>query len=1210
MKPIAPAPANLEPTEEVLKILEVYLEELEQGNRRQPEDLIAEHPDLAEPLRACLASLDLLHDAALSMRGLGAGARPAPKERLDQNRQLGDFKIRREVGRGGMGVVYEADQISLGRRVALKVLPTAAAMDAKQLQRFKIEAQAAAHLRHPNIVAVHAVGCEEGVHYYAMQFIDGQSLADWIRELRRLEGRDPVDLQMNVATPATNAQAPTEKSAAQQTRASSYAGIPALQPDAAFDSNRTMICRPYYSLRNPAFYQLVGQLGIQAAEALEHAHSHGVLHRDIKPANLLVDDRGNLWVTDFGLARFQDDVGLTMSGDLLGTIRYMSPEQALAKRGLVDHRADIYSLGVTLYELVTLDPAFVGRDRQELLRQIAFDEPTLPRRLNPEIPDDLEIILCKAIAKNPEDRYDSALALAEDLRRYLEDRPILAKRPTVLQRIGRQCKRHQQLVAVAVGVALLIAVGSAFASALVWRAKGQTEIALKAEADHRHRAEENLTLSLQTIEDLYLQVVERRFALNQQSEEDRRLLQKALDFYEKFARRNGDDQAARTQIAKAYRRVGDIYKKLGQHQEAVTAYGQAIYLLEMQSASRPYTADERWELATCHKQLSTVLAALGRSNEALQTMRVAMVMFEVLATSEPQHFDYRKELGDCHNALGQMYQKMGQGREAEKVIRQALVLDQKLADDFRDLSQGRYQLARTHHNHAQLLESAGRLKEAEAAYRKTLVVLEELAAIYPETPDYRFRLATSRSNLAGLLNITGKRAEAEDLYKEALEVQEKLVQETPRFFDGIRDLAVTQRSLATLLQDQGRMAEAEKYYRQSLRYLDKLARDFPMVPSYGQDLTVSLNNLGNFFMKNRQPMEAEKAFRQALDMLEQLTQSFREPEYRQELAACHNNLGLLYESLNRIKEAEKEYRDALATFDQLPRPTVALPDYQSNRGSTLGNLAKLLMECGQLEEARDLAYQAVELQSSALKANPQHQTFRSYLQKHYSVLGETLWRMRRHQEVAQVAAVWAGMKGEQWINCYEAAALLARCVVLAEQDMAYPGSDGKALAEGYSQHVRELLKRAQDRSRNEAGALRTLAWFHLTCPETRFRDAEQARLLAANAVMRQPRNGDNWNVLALALVRQGRSSQALSAARAAMELHEREESSDCFVLALAHWFCGNKSEACSSYLRGVSAQREHRLEEEDLLRLQSETAATLGMAFQPRSRKSEPLPID
>src|SRR5262249_51858348 len=159
------------------------------------------------------------------------------------------------------------------------------------------------------------------------------------------------------------------------------------------------------------------QLGVQAAEALDNAHQVGIIHRDIKPANLMADGRGHLWVTDFGLAQVRGDTRLTMTGDLVGTLRYMSPEQALAKRVVVDHRTDVYSLGATLYELLTLEPAFSGADRQELLRQIAFEEPRPPRRCNKAIPAELETIVLKALEKNPAERYLTARELAEDLKR-------------------------------------------------------------------------------------------------------------------------------------------------------------------------------------------------------------------------------------------------------------------------------------------------------------------------------------------------------------------------------------------------------------------------------------------------------------------------------------------------------------------------------------------------------------------------------------------------------------------------------------------------------------------------------------------------------------------------------------------------------------------------------------------------------------------------
>ena len=196
-------------------------------------------------------------------------------------------------------------------------------------------------------------------------------------------------------------------------------------------------------------------LGRQAALALEHAHQMGVVHRDIKPANLLLDAQGQLWVTDFGLAQVSGDAGITMTGEILGTLRYASPEQVQARRGVVDHRSDVYSLGATLYELLTLRRIFEGSDRNGLLRQIAEEEPRTPRSCEPAIPPELETIVLKAIGKEPVDRYDTAQELAEDLQRFLEDRPIVARRPAAVERLRKWARRHPSAVVSVVAVLLM-----------------------------------------------------------------------------------------------------------------------------------------------------------------------------------------------------------------------------------------------------------------------------------------------------------------------------------------------------------------------------------------------------------------------------------------------------------------------------------------------------------------------------------------------------------------------------------------------------------------------------------------------------------------------------------------------------------------------------------------------------------------------------------
>jgi serine/threonine protein kinase/Flp pilus assembly protein TadD len=377
-------------------VVDDFLERISRHEEPDVEEYALRYPHLATVLRQMLPALQAIRLSVAEHPCPAPGFTPP----IDPEGNLGDFRIVREIGRGGMGVVYEAVQISLGRRVALKVLPFAAALDSRQLQRFKNEAQAAAHLNHAHIVPVHAVGCERGVHYYAMQYIDGQTLAALIHGLRQMNG------------------------------STWQAG--------AFETAR--------SSRNSTVFHTLARLAVQAAQALEHAHGLGIVHRDIKPANLLVDVQHHLWVTDFGLARVQTDARLTSIGDVVGTLRYTSPEQALGQSVAVDHRTDVYSLGATLYELLTLEPAFDGRDRRELLRQIAFDEPMPPRRVNKAIPVELETIVLKAVAKDVAERYATAQEMADDLERFLKDEPILARRRTFLQRSRTWARRHRAVV--------------------------------------------------------------------------------------------------------------------------------------------------------------------------------------------------------------------------------------------------------------------------------------------------------------------------------------------------------------------------------------------------------------------------------------------------------------------------------------------------------------------------------------------------------------------------------------------------------------------------------------------------------------------------------------------------------------------------------------------------------------------------------------------
>ena len=412
-------------------IVEQYESLIRAGNAPTVEAFAAQHHEHAEKLLRVLPTVIALADLdqpSSDPNQPRVGQLSETKFNQLDTQTLGDFRLLRELGRGGMGVVYEAEQISLGRHVALKVFPFAALLDRRQLDRFRIEARAAAMLKHPNIVSVHFVGFERGVHFYAMELIEGCSLEQLVHAI----GRDDSSI-------LSNALADTGP-------------VAALTTARANDPN--------------AFFRSVARIGVQAANAIQSAHEMGIVHRDIKPSNLLLDQDGMLLVTDFGLARIQQDQGVTMTGDLVGTLRYMSPEQ-IAESKAVDFRSDVYSLGTTLFELIAGRPAYAAATKAALMQDILQGNARRLRNLAPNVPRDLETVINKAMAHNPNARYQNAKDLEQDLHRFQSGRPILARRTKSLEIAWRWSLRNRSkavLLALVTSILFALAIGGPLAA--------------------------------------------------------------------------------------------------------------------------------------------------------------------------------------------------------------------------------------------------------------------------------------------------------------------------------------------------------------------------------------------------------------------------------------------------------------------------------------------------------------------------------------------------------------------------------------------------------------------------------------------------------------------------------------------------------------------------------------------------------------------------
>jgi len=403
--------------EKLERIIGDYCERLDRGERLDAAAICAAHPDVAAELRARLAALRIVEHASEAELPQGT-----PE-------QIGDYRLLREIGRGGMGVVYEAEQGRLRRRVALKVLSLGITGTPHAVKRFQREARAAAALHHTNIVPVYDLDQHAGQWYYAMELVQGRALSSIVRELASRPSEEDLAQSVAVAAPRTRTDALTKTGTGER-----------------------------------AYFVRVAELFAGVADALEFAHQEGIVHRDVKPSNLLLDADGVLKIVDFGLARFDTEgPSMTVTGDLLGTPAYMSPEQAMAKRMGIDHRTDIYSLGATLYELVTLGPPFEAESLQQLCSQIMTKDPILPRRRNRHVPRDLETIVCKAMEKDRDKRYQTAREMARDLRLFADGGAIHARRIGPAGRAWRKVKRHKVRSALAASVLLFGAVGTVLA---------------------------------------------------------------------------------------------------------------------------------------------------------------------------------------------------------------------------------------------------------------------------------------------------------------------------------------------------------------------------------------------------------------------------------------------------------------------------------------------------------------------------------------------------------------------------------------------------------------------------------------------------------------------------------------------------------------------------------------------------------------------------
>jgi serine/threonine-protein kinase len=527
--------------------------------------------------------------------------------------------------------------------VALKVLPRTSAGDGSAQLRFQREAKAAARMHHTNIVPVFDVGQDGDYLYYAMQLIHGQGLDLVIGDLKRLRaqsGATPVvqdrATERSIAASlaagnferenlAPEGEADSKATATYEGSAPSSAVLPGQSELSAATSNRG------------AYFRGVAQIGVQTASALSYAHSRGIIHRDIKPGNLILDTTGNVWVTDFGLAKTGDG-GVTHTGDILGTVRYMSPERF---RGQCDVRADVYALGMTLYELLTLKAAYASRDRLKLIELIRETEAASPRSIDTRIPRDLETIVMKAIDKDPKRRYQSADEMAEDLQRFVNDEPIKARRVGTVERLGHWCRRNPTVASLTAAVLVLMAVGTAVST---WQAvvatRAQADLAAKNArlADEQARVQARFDLAIKAIETLHTGVSEDLLLKNAEFKELRtNLLKEAAGFYAALEKllAGQTDARSRKALAAGYFQLGELMFKIGDPKEALAAHRKALALRRELAAAEGADVETRLDVARSLRAAGMLLYRTHDLTGALAAVEEQRELAERLEAEHP-----------------------------------------------------------------------------------------------------------------------------------------------------------------------------------------------------------------------------------------------------------------------------------------------------------------------------------------------------------------------------------------------------------------------------------------------------------------------------------------------------------------------------------------------------------------------------------------------
>ena len=799
--------------------VESFLVRLRRGDNPSVDELVSRHPEFADEIRENLPTLLLLEkaksDACQSLADDRA-VKPDSQPHAMPSR-LGDYRIIREIGRGGMGIVYRAEQKSLRRHVAVKALSRTASGDSKFLTRFKNEAKAAASLHHTNIVPVLDVGEEDGVYYFVMQCIEGRGLDQVIRDLRLSRDHPPDDTTSLCGASFTDVETspPTE--------------------------------------RATGYWRSVARIGSQAAAALQYAHTNGIIHRDVKPSNLLLDVAGDIWVSDFGLAKTPDQASLTQTGDMLGTLRYVAPESF---SGTPDCRGDVFGLGLTLYELCTLRPARPARGQAEIVRQILRSDVPSLQSVNRNVPRDLATVIHKAIDTDARRRYQSAGELSADLERFLHEIPIRARRIGMVERLSRWCRRNPAIAA----AAAVVLVSVVTALALIGQSRNEAVAALDDANNARRLAEQraiedrrNFQWAKGAVDD-YLTAVSDDPRLKSHGMEPlrRRLLETARAFYDEFASKKAVSPALQLDRAKTYRRLASIADEMGDKQDALALLEKGQLILSSAGHQAIDESDRQFELATNLKVSGKTRFKLGDFAGAEALYKDSLSLHRNIAGEPSQDMERTRSLADVLGKLGIVHLKHGDAEQAERMFDEAIGILNRLADSHPDNVENLAELASTESKLSLLYAQTKRYADADAAQQRAIDIRSRLVEQIPDDPKNLEKLAVDYMNAANMYVSSDRGADAQAVMQRSLTLLNSLTEEHPNVEIYQVNLAHAFRSLGRVHFALGRVDEAKQAYGKAIAVRTRLCEKYPGAPIHRRMLAREKAELDVISSKSRE----------------------------------------------------------------------------------------------------------------------------------------------------------------------------------------------------------------------------------------------------------------------------------------------------------------------------------------------------------------------